>query len=130
MSHTPVSPKQGKHTIRGKNNNNLELTLDTMELDKYIVEELDGADMDAKLPAENPLGIGWFACFCVYEKKNGEKGGYAKVKYSFDVTLAPNERFFVAYNNTAYEVTDEIKRTGKVTLSEGDPASGVIPPKA
>lgn len=129
MSHTPVASKNGKYTIRGKNNNNLELILDTKELDKYIVEELDGADMDAKLPAENPLGIGWFACFCVYDKKDGKPGDYAKVKYSFNVTLAPNERFFVAYNNTAYEVTDEIKKTGKVTLSEGDPAGGTLPPK-
>lgn len=131
MGVKPVSPKNGKFIIHGKKNNNLELTLDTSELDKYIVEELDGADMDSKLPSENPLGIGWFACFSVYEKKkDGKKGGYAKVKYSFNVTLAPNERFFVAYNNTAHEVTDEIKKTGKVTLSEGDPAGGTWPPRS
>lgn len=124
-----VVPQNGKFTIHGKKNNNLELTLDSSELDKYIVEELDGADMESKLPADNPLGIGWFACFSVYNKKNGKKSGYAKVKYSFNVTLAPNERFFVAYNNTAYEVTEEIKKTGKVTLSEGDPAGGTFPPK-
>jgi hypothetical protein len=130
MGAKPVSPQNGKFTIHGKNNNNLELTLDSTELDKYIVEELDGADMESKLPSENPLGIGWFICFSIYNKKDGKKNGYAKVKYSFNVTLAPGERFFVAYNNTAYEVTDEIKRSGKVTLSEGDPGGGTVPPKA
>lgn len=129
MGAKPVSPQNGSFTIRGKNNNNLKLTLETTELDKFIVEELDGADMDSKLPSKNPLGIDWFACFSVYDKKkDGKKGGYATVKYSFEIALAENERFFVAYNNTAYDVTDEMKK-GKVTLSQGDPAAGVVPPR-
>jgi hypothetical protein len=34
---------------------------------------------------------------------------------------------FVAYGGQSFEVTDEIKKNGKVTLSEGDPATGGIP---
>ena len=127
MGAKPVDPVNGKYTIQGKNNRNLELTLDDPDLKKYIVEELDGADMDSKLPSTNPLGVNWFACFSVYKSKDGKKDGYASVKYSFPVTLAENQRFFVAYNKTAYEVTDEIKKNGKVTLSEGDPGTGTVP---
>ena len=128
MGQKPVSPSNGKYRIQGKEGKFLEVTLDTTETDKYIVEELDCADMDSKLPSTNPLGINWFACFSVYNKKaDGNKGNHATVKYSFPVTLAPNQRFFVAYNKTAYEVTDEIKRNGKVTLSEGDPGAGSVP---
>ena len=127
MGQKPVSPSNGKYKIQGKEDKFIEVTLDTTETDKYIVEELDGADMDSKLPSTNPLGINWFVCFSVHNKKDGKKSGYASVKYSFPVTLAPDQRFFVAYNKTAYEVTDEIKNSGKVTLSEGDPAGGGIP---
>ena len=128
MGQKPVSPSNGKYRIQGKEGKFLEVTLDTTDTNKYIVEELDGADMDSKLPSDNPLGINWFVCFSVHNKKeDGKKGGYANVKYSFPVTLAENQRFFVAYNKTAYEVTDEIKKNGKVTLSEGDPAGGTVP---
>lgn len=127
MSAKPVTPANGKYIIHGKNNRNLELTLDDDDLKKYIVEELDGDDMIAKLPSSNPLGINWFACFSIYKNNNGNKNGYANVKYSFPVTLSEGQRFFVAYNGQAYEVTEEIMKNGKVTLSEGDPASGGIP---
>ena len=127
MSATPVTPANGKYTIHGKNNRNIELTLDDPDLKKYIVEELDGADMDSKLPPSNPEKINWFVCFSVYNNHNGDKNGYAKVKYSFPVSLADGQRFFVAYNRVSYDVTDEIKKNGKVTLSEGDPAGGTVP---
>ena len=127
MSANPVGPVGGKYIIHGKNNRNLELTLDDSDLKKYIVEELDGEDMDAKLPSSNPENINWFVCFSIYNNQNGQKHGYAKVKYSFPVSLSPGQRFFVAYNGQSYEMTDEIKKNGKVTLSEGDPASGTVP---
>jgi len=127
MSVKPVTPDNGKYTIHGKDNRNLELTLDDPDLKKYIVEELDGDDMTAKLPPSNPENINWFACFSVHDNRNGNKNGYAKVKYSFPVTLSVGQRFFVAYNRQAYDVTDELKKNGKVTLSEGDPATGSVP---
>lgn len=127
MSAKPVTPDNGKYTIHGKDNRNLELTLDDPDLKKYIVEELDGDDMTAKLPPSNPENINWFACFSVYDSRNGNKNEYAKVKYSFPVNLSEGQRFFVAYNRLAYDVTDEIKKNGKVTLSEGDPAAGTVP---
>ena len=127
MSAKPVTPDNGKYTIHGKNNRNLELSLDDPDLKKYIVEELDGDDMTAKLPPSNPENINWFACFSVYNNHNGNKNGYAKVKYSFPVILSEGQRFFVAYNGRAHDVTDEIKKNGKVTLSEGDPAGGSVP---
>ena len=127
MSAKPVTPDNGKYIIHGKDNRNLELTLDDPDLKKYIVEELDGDDMTAKLPPSNPQNINWFACFSVYDSLNGNKNKYAKVKYSFPVNLSEGQRFFVAYNGRAYDVTDDIKRNGKVTLSEGDPAAGTVP---
>jgi len=127
MSAKPVSPVNGKYTIHGKNNRNVELTLDDSELKKYIVEELDGEDMTGKLPTSNPLSINWFACFSVYKSKEGKKDGYARVKYSFTVNLNDGQKLFVAYGGQSFEVTDEIKKNGKVTLSEGDPGIGTVP---
>ncbi|HEX6269599.1 MAG TPA: hypothetical protein VFZ43_05140 [Anaerolineales bacterium] len=127
MPERPVNPANGRYTIRGKNNRKLDLTLDDSDLDKYIVDELDGDDMQAKLPSDNPLGINWFACFSIYNKRNGNKSGYATVRYSFTTSLEEGQRLFVAYNRQYYEVTDEMKRNGKVTLSEGDPATGSVP---
>jgi hypothetical protein len=127
MSARPVSPANGRYTIHGKNNRNLELTLDDPDSKKYIVEELDGDDMTAKLPSSNPLGINWFACFRIYNNQNGKKNGYANVTYSFPVQLSAGQRFFVAYNGQAYEKTDEVNSTGRVTLSEGDPGAGTVP---
>jgi hypothetical protein len=127
MSEKPVKPVSGKYTIHGKNNRNLELSLDDSDLKKYIVEELDGEDMKSKLPSSNPLGINWFACFSIYNNKAGKKNGYATVKYSFTVSLEEGQRLFVAYRGQAFEVTDEIKKNGKVTLSEGDPGTGTMP---
>jgi hypothetical protein len=129
MSPERVTPgANGIYTIRGKNNRNLALTLDDPDYkDKYIVEELDESEMRDKLPKNHHERINWFACFSVYNQQNGNKHGFAKVKYSFPVQLAEGQKFWVAYNGTAYEVTDEIKQTGKVTLSEGDPATGSVP---
>ena len=126
MSAKPVDPVNGKYTVPGKNNKNLELTLDDTDLKKYIVETLDGDDMTAKLPTSG-LQINWFACFSVYKAKDGKKDGYATVKYSFTVDLDEGQRLYVAYNRQFYDVTDEIKKNGKVTLSEGDPAVGGVP---
>jgi hypothetical protein len=127
MSAKPVNPVNGKYTIPGKDNRNLELTLDDSDLKKYIVEDLDGEDMAAKLPASNPQNINWFACFSIYNSKDDKKNGYAHVKYSFTVRLDEGQRLFVAYGGEAHEVTDEIKKNGKVTLTEGDPPTGTIP---
>ena len=127
MSSKPVSPVNGKYAIHGKDNRNLELTLNDSDLKKYIVEELDGDDMNSKLPSSNPLGINWFACFSIYKSKGGKKDGYAKVKYSFTTVLNEGQRLFVAYGGQSFEVTDEIKKNGKVTLSEGDPGVGGAP---
>jgi len=127
MGEKTVNPVNGKYTIPGKNNRNLELTLEDSDLKKYIVEELDGEDMNRKLPSSNPLGINWFACFSIYKSKDGKKNGHANVKYSFTVTLDEGQRLFVAYGGEAHEVTDEIKKNGKVTLSEGDPPTGSVP---
>lgn len=128
MSANSVDPVGGKYTIPGKNNRNLELTLDDPDLDKYIVETLDGSDMDAKIPLSD-LQINWFACFSVYNKgKDGKKDGYAKVKYAIPVSLAEGQRFYVAYNKQLHDVTDKIKEDkGKLILSEGDPATGTVP---
>lgn len=127
MSARPVDPVNGKYTIRGKDNRNLELTLDDSDLRKYIVEELDDDDLNSKLPSSNPLHINWFTGFSIYKKKNGMRDGYAKVKYAFTTRLDEGQRLFVAYGGQAFEVTDEIKKNGKVTLSEGDPGAGTVP---
>lgn len=127
MGAKPVKPVKKKYTIPGKDNRNIELTLHDQDLKKYIVEELDGEDMDRKLPTSNPLGINWFACFGIYNAEAGKKNGYATVRYSFTVNLIPGQRLFVAYGGESHEVTDELKMNGKVTLSEGDPPTGTIP---
>lgn len=127
MGANRVNPVNGKYTIRGKDGRNLELALEDSDLNKYIVEELDGADMDAKLPSSNPENINWFACFSVYNNDNGQNNGYASVYYWFPVTLEPDQRFFVAYNGQAHEVTNEVKNTGRVRLNEGDPGTGTAP---
>lgn len=127
MSEKRVNPVHGKYSIPGKNNRNLELTLDDQDLNKYIVEELDGNDMTSKLPSSNPQNITWFACFSIYKNKDDRKNGYAKVKYSFTVNMDGVDKLFVAYGGNAYDVTGEVKKNGKVTLSEGDPATGTIP---
>lgn len=127
-----IRPENGKYIIKGKDKNNreraIDLTLDAPKLDDYIVEQFDGDDMKSKHPDSTPEGVDWFACFTIYNKSNSGKGGPATVTYSFPVTLEPNQRFFVAYNNRNYvEVTDQIRSTGKVTLNEGDPATGTVP---
>jgi hypothetical protein len=129
MSAKEVDPVNGKYTIPGKDNKKLELTLDDIDVDKkYIVETLDGQDMDAKIPVSD-LQINWFACFSIYKKdKNGKKAGYANVKYEFPVTLAEGQRFYLAYKKQIFDITDKIKEDkGKVKLSEGDPATGSVP---
>ena len=128
MSEKPVSPDKGKYKIRGKNNRDLELTIDDVDLKKYIVEELDGEDMNRKLPTNTPVPINWFACFSVYNNKDGKKNGSAKVQYSFKVSLDNDQqRLFVGIGANAVDVTDELRTTGKVTLSEGDPPTGTYP---
>ena len=122
-----VKPEHGKYTIHGKDNKNIDLTLESPDLDQFIVEELDGADMDDKLPASPPEAIRWYACFSIYKNKDGKKDGYATVTYSFPVSLDPGQKFYVAYNRQAYDKTDEVRRTGRVTMSEGDPATGNYP---
>lgn len=122
-----VKPERGKYTIHGKDNKNIDLTLDTPNLDQFIVEELTDQDMDDKLPTSDPRNIRWFACFSIYKNNQGKKGEYANVTYSFPVTLEPNQQFFVAYNKQAYDKTDEVRRTGRVTMNEGDPGTGYYP---
>jgi|SRR5690349_8295267 hypothetical protein len=128
MSARPVNPVNGKYTIPGKHNKNLELTLDDKDTNKYIVETLDGTDMDEKLPSSNPDNIDWFACFSIYINQNGQKHGYASVQYFFTYPLSENQRLFVSYNGRSHEVTQEMRNSGKVVLREGDPAAGSIPP--
>ncbi len=127
MGQNTVNPVNGKYTIHGKGGKNLELTLEDSDLSKYIVEELDGPDLDDKLPSDNPLGINWFACFSVYNNDNGKKNGYANVHYWFPFVLGPNQKFFVAYNKQVVEKTNEVRNTGRVRMNEGDPASGSLP---
>ena len=128
MSEKTVSPVNGKYKIHGKNNKDLELTIDDSDLKKYTVEELDGEDMNRKLPTSTPVPVNWFACFSIYNNKNGKKNGYATVQYSFTVSLDNEEqRLFVGIGPNAVDVTDELKKTGKVTLSEGDPPTGTFP---
>jgi len=128
MPEKTVNPVNGQYTIQGQNNRNLILTLQDSDLSKYIVEELDGDDMTKKLPSANPLGIYWFACFSIYNNDNGNKGSYATVQYSFTVDLNKDQKLYVAYGGREYDVTAELRETGRVTLSQGDPAAGSIPP--
>lgn len=127
MSATPVSPVNGKYTIHGKDTRTLELTLDDTNLKNYIVEELDGDDLTAKLPPSNTENINWFAGFSVYNSQNGQKSGYATVQYSFTVPLEKGQKLYVAYGRRAYDVTQEMQNSGKVTLREGDPGIGSAP---
>jgi len=127
MAEKTVNPVNGVYTIQGANNRNLELTLQDSDSNKYIVEELDGDDMNKKLPSDNPLGIDWFVCFSIYNNESGQKGGYATVQYSFTVRLDEGQKLYIAYGGQSYDVTDEFKQTGKVTRSEGDPAGGTVP---
>ena len=127
MAEKTVNPVNGQYTIQGQNNRNLTLTLQDGDLSKYIVEELDGDDMNKKLPSSNPDKINWFACFSIYNNDNGSKGSYATVTYSFTLRLDEGQRLFVAYGGQSYEVTDEFNKNGNVTLSEGDPATGTVP---
>ena len=125
MAATQVSPANGKYTIPGDNNRNIELTLDDSNLQNYVVESLDGTDRSAKLPDSNPNNINWFACFSV--SNNGQARGSATVQYSFTVALDPGQKLYVAYKKTAHDVTNQMKNSGKVTLHEGDPGIGTVP---
>jgi hypothetical protein len=130
MSATPVTPDPatGRYRIRGKDNQDLELTLDTRDLGRYLVEELTDQDMNAKLPASPPKAIRWFAGFAVYERnQSGERGREATVTYTFPVKLQEKQEFWVAYGGNAYDKTEEARRTGQVRMSEGDPSTGFYP---
>lgn len=125
MGKSLVTRAGGIHKIKGRGRKSIDIELKTNRLDDYIVEELDGEHM--KVPATNPEGIDWFACFNVKNKD----GTYANVEYSFPFTLAKGHRIFVAYPDpngviTAHEMTDKIKN-GRITLNQGDPAVGGIP---
>ena len=129
MSAKPVSPVNGKYTIPGKRD--IELTIDGDD-SQYIVETLAGSDMTDKLPSSNPDNIDWFACFSVYNKQNGKKGGYANVQYFFSLPLQSDQRLFIGYKagtqDIVRDVTQEFRNSGKVTMHDGDPAVGTIPP--
>jgi hypothetical protein len=127
MSATPVSPVNGKYTIRGKDARVIELTLDDRDLQNYVVEELAGDDLTAKLPPATPDNTNWFAGFSVYNGQNGQKLGYATVQYSFTVPLEKGQKLYVAYGGRAYDVTKEMQDSGKVTLRQGDPGVGSAP---
>jgi hypothetical protein len=130
MSATPVipDPATGRYRIRGRDNQDLELTLDTPDKSRYLVEELTDQDMTAKLPPKTEKAIRWFAAFAVYERDaSGGRGREATVTYTFPVKLEPNQEFWVAYGGNAYDKTDEVRRTGQVRMSEGDPATGSYP---
>lgn len=130
MSATPVTPDPatGRYRIRGRDNQDLELTLDTPDKGRYIVEELTDQDMDAKLPKSAQKAIRWFAAFAVYERnQSGGRGREATVTYTFPVKLEQDQEFWVAYGGNAYDKTDEVRRTGQVRMNEGDPAAGTYP---
>lgn len=127
MGEKRVDPTDGKFKIRGTGNRDLELTLEDKDLKKYIVEELDGDDMSRKLPSSTPVPIQWFACFSIYKNRNGRKDGYATVPYSFTLNMEGIERLFIGIGGSAVDVTDEIKNSGRVKLSEGDPPVGHYP---
>ena len=125
----PVNPVNGKYNIPGKDNKDLELTIDDRDLKKFIVEDLED-DMTDKTPSSTPEPVTWFACFAIYNNKDGKKDGYAKVKYSFTVDMDNIEKLYVGLggpNGYAKDVTEEIKQNGKVTLNEGDPPVGRYP---
>jgi len=128
MSPKPVNPDKGKYKIPGKNNKDLELTLDD-DPEKYIVEDMED-DMTGKIPSSASKNIQWFACFAIYNKKNEEKSDYAKVKYSFKVDMTGIEKLYVGLGGQSgyvKDVTDEMKQNNKVTLTEGDPPVGRYP---
>jgi hypothetical protein len=128
MSPTPVNPDKGKYKIPGKDKKDLELTIDD-DPDKYIVEDMED-DMTDKIPASASQTIRWFACFAIYNKSNGQKHGYAKVKYSFKVNMDGIEKLYVGLGGkagSAIDVTDEMKQNGKVDLNDGDPPIGRYP---
>ena len=128
MSPTPVNPDQGKYKIPGKDNKDLELTIDD-DPDKYIVEDMED-DMNDKIPSSANKDIRWFACFAIYNNNNGRKNGYAKVKYSFKVNLDGIEKLYVGLGGkagSAIDVTEEMKQKGKVDLNDGDPPIGRYP---
>ena len=128
MSPTPLNPDEGKYKIPGKDRKDLELTIDD-DPDKYIVENMEDSMAD-KIPSSAAREINWFACFAIYNKNNGRKQGYAKVKYSFKVNMDGIEKLYVGLggkDGEAIDVTEEMKKNGKVTLDEGDPPVGHYP---
>ena len=128
MSPAPVNPDKGKYKIPGKDNKDLELTIDD-DPNKYVVESMED-DMSDKIPSSAPQDIHWFACFAIYNKNNGNKNGYAKVKYSFKVNMDGIEKLYVGLGGkpgSAVDVTDEMKKNGKVELTDGDPPIGRYP---
>jgi hypothetical protein len=127
MSPRRVDPDEGKYKIPGKDNKDIELTIDD-DPDKYIVEDMED-DMSDKIPSSARKDIRWFACFAIYDNNNGQKGNYAKVKYSFKVDMDGIQELWVGLggkNGQARNVTDEMKN-GKVTLTDGDPPIGRYP---
>jgi hypothetical protein len=128
MSPKPVDPDQGKYKIPGKDKKDIELTLEGDPL-HYIVEDMED-DMTDKIPSSASKDINWFACFAIYNKSNGHKNGYATVKYSFKVNMDGIEKLYVGLGGktgSAVDVTDEMKKNGKVDLSDGDPPVGRYP---
>jgi hypothetical protein len=129
MAKHDVNPVSGKYTIKGKNNRNLEVELDGNTND-FIVEEFD-PDLDSiREKAPNiPDNIDWFACFSVYNRKNGKKSGYANVKYhvSLDASVLPSgKKLYAYYNNRVNELsyTTEGNKI-KFSLNVGDPPVGI-----
>ena len=128
MSPTPVNPDKGKYKIPGKDRKDIELTIDD-DPEKYVVENMED-DMADKIPSSASRDIRWFACFAIYSKDNGNKNGYAKVKYSFKVNMDGIEKLYVGLGGKAgsvVDVTDEMNRNGKVDLNDGDPPVGRYP---
>ena len=124
MPERPINPANGKFTITGRRN--IDIDLGNNDVSKFVVVQ---KDMDPTVPAQwNGVTIDWFVSFGVRVRNaDGSHGNFAAITYN--VTLDPipaGKRLFAFYNGRVQQLTFQAAGNKiRFSLNVGDPPVGI-----
>ncbi len=124
MAERPITPANGRFTIPGRRN--VEIDLGNNDLTKFIVVQ---KDIDPNAPAQwNGITIDWFVSFGVRSKNpNGTPGNFANITYNIILDPLPaGKRLFAYYDNQVHDLPFQAAGNKiRATLNVGDPPVGI-----
>ncbi len=124
MSERPIGHTNGKFTVGGRQN--LEIDLGSNNPNNFIVVQ---KDIDSAAPTQwNGITIEWFISFGIRHKNvDGSAGAFANITHTITLDAIPTgKRLFAYYDNTVHELL--YRTVGKrisTSLSVGDPPIGM-----